>query len=361
MENIGTQVKLPIRTAFQIALQGIKIRLGRALVTISGVVLGIAFLMSVFTGELISGTDGAMAKQKELQSTVRMIDSFVNNMLGSSEKKVIGIIAAGKLDEAEKVEINKLLRLKGDKKPHEIRAVGVQMTGLAPATLNTIGKDADLLIVMGDSPAVAMSYSELTSAMKAPSVLDTFKSTEAVRTYAGKSVDASDAYSPLYGEEQQQVLKENDLKKQQSKSRTAWIITISLLVTVIGITNSLLMSVTERFKEIGTMKCLGALSSFIRQLFLIESALIGFTGSLLGMFFGALLPMLLYSATYRDPATNALGQGFSIVFGGIDYLSLLGAGGICVVAGALLSIVAAIYPANFAARMVPAMALRSNV
>ena len=47
-----------------------------------------------------------------------------------------------------------------------------------------------------------------------------------------------------------------------------WLIVLSLLVCVVGITNAMLMSVTERFREIGTMKCLGALDSFIVKLFL---------------------------------------------------------------------------------------------
>lgn len=361
MENIGTQVKLPISTAFQIALQGIKIRLGRAFVTILGVLLGIAFLMSVVTGDLITGGSGALAKQKELNSTVVMMDSFVSNLLGSSGGKIIGIVQAGALDDAERVEISRLLRLQGEKQPQDIRAYGLKMAGLTPATLDAIGADADLIIVMGNSPTLDVSYADLTQGMKTPCVLDTYKSVGDARAYAGKTIIQSDAYSPLYGPAQQEVLKENAAKKAQAQSRTVWIICISLLVTVIGITNSLLMSVTERFKEIGTMKCLGALSAFIRQLFLIESALIGLSGSFLGMLIGALLPMLIYSITYRDPATGALWQGFGLVFGGIDYLALLKAGGSCMLVGTLLSIIAAIYPANFAARMVPAMALRSNV
>ena len=54
--------------------------------------------------------------------------------------------------------------------------------------------------------------------------------------------------------------------------RQAWLVTISLLVCVIGIANAMLMSVTERYKEIGTMKCLGALDLFVVELFLLESA-----------------------------------------------------------------------------------------
>ncbi len=115
----------------------------------------------------------------------------------------------------------------------------------------------------------------------------------------------------------------------------------------------MLMSVTERFREIGTMKCLGALSGFIRQIFLFESCLIGAAGGLAGSLVGALFSMLIYAFTF----------GFGLVT-----TSLAGAVGVLVLylalafgAGVVLSIIAAIYPANVASRMVPADALRSNV
>lgn len=361
MENIGTQVRLPISTAFQIALQGIRIRLGRALVTISGVVLGIAFLMSVFTAGLIGGDNGAMKQKEELKSMVKMTDSFISNILGSPRDKIIGIVVAGNLNEVEQITLNKLLHPKNGEEPKEIRGIGLANSGVKPSDAASIGNGANLIIVMGDNPRFATSFNTLTTGMSPVYVLDTFKSLNDVRTFAGETVKLSDHYQQLYGPQQQQVLRDADKKKNQANFRTIWIMVISLLVTVIGITNSLLMSVTERFKEIGTMKCLGALSAFIRQLFLIESALIGFTGSLVGMLAGALLPMLVYSVCYRDPTTNALGAGFGIVFGGINYAQLSGMGLLCIGAGTLLSILAAIYPANFAARMVPAMALRSNV
>ena len=111
------------------------------------------------------------------------------------------------------------------------------------------------------------------------------------------------------------------------------------------------MSVTERFREIGTMKCLGALSSFIRQLFLIESSLIGFAGSVIGAVIGVALSIVAYGFTYKfGPVLGSLPVGWLA-------LSTVGA----VIAGTVLSIIAALYPARFASRMVPASALRSTV
>jgi ABC-type lipoprotein release transport system permease subunit len=53
--------------------------------------------------------------------------------------------------------------------------------------------------------------------------------------------------------------------------------------------------------------------------------------------------------------------GFGLMFHELSYLKLALSCVGCVVVGTVLSMVAAIYPANFAARMVPASALRSNV
>ena len=141
------------------------------------------------------------------------------------------------------------------------------------------------------------------------------------------------------------------VEEESRRYRTIWISIFSLLVTVIGIANALLMSVTERFREIGTMKCLGALSSFIRRLFLIESTIIGLAGSIIGTVVGVVLPAIAFGSNF----------GFGLVLGSLAYGALLQASVFCVVAGTILAMLAAIYPANFASRMVPASALRSNV
>ena len=55
----------------------------------------------------------------------------------------------------------------------------------------------------------------------------------------------------------------------------------------------MLMAVTERFQEIGTMKCLGALDRFVVRLFLLESGFQGLAGALIGALIGCLGSLLL--------------------------------------------------------------------
>lgn len=130
---------------------------------------------------------------------------------------------------------------------------------------------------------------------------------------------------------------------QQQKN--AWLVVMSLLVSVVGITNAMLMSVTERYKEIGTIKCLGALDNFIVKMFLIESGLLGLVGSAIGALVGAIF---------------MLATGFGVL-GQLNWMQFLISYGICLVLGTVLSIVAAVPPAIRAAKMQPADAMRSEI
>ncbi len=127
--------------------------------------------------------------------------------------------------------------------------------------------------------------------------------------------------------------------------KSNWLVSMSLLVCFVGITNSMLMSVTERYKEIGTFKCLGALDKFIINLFLIESALLGFFGSLVGAIVGLLFVILTNLAVVGNMNWGAV------------MINLLS----CIAIGTFLSIAAAIPPAMRAAKMQAVDAMRSEV
>lgn len=120
----------------------------------------------------------------------------------------------------------------------------------------------------------------------------------------------------------------------------AFIAGISLLVGGIGVMNIMLVSITERTREIGTRKALGAKNSSIRLQFIIESIILCLIGGILGIIVGFVLgavaaSMLGYAAA--APVTAILG---SVVF------------------SMVIGVFFGYYPANKAAKLDPIEALR---
>ncbi len=124
------------------------------------------------------------------------------------------------------------------------------------------------------------------------------------------------------------------------------IASISLLVGGVGIMNTMYTSVTERTREIGVMKAIGATNRQVMTLFLIESGIIGLVGGAIGLITGVLLAV---------GAANLATQ-----FTQIEINAFLGPE---LVAGALLfsflvGTVSGVLPARKAAKLQPADALR---
>lgn len=71
---------------------------------------------------------------------------------------------------------------------------------------------------------------------------------------------------------------------------------IALVVASLGIVNTMVMSIIERYREIGILKSLGAGNGEIRLMFLVESGVIGFLGSVLGLFFGWIISRIASAA-----------------------------------------------------------------
>jgi len=142
---------------------------------------------------------------------------------------------------------------------------------------------------------------------------------------------------------------EAEAEAKARAARQAWLVVMSLLVSAVGITNSMLMSVTERYREIGTMKCLGALDEFIVRLFLIESAVLGILGSLIGAIIGVLVMLIGY--TLKERGVAAMMDWGQMV----EYIL------IALAIGTFLSLIAAVPPAIRAARMPPAAALSTEI
>ena len=140
-----------------------------------------------------------------------------------------------------------------------------------------------------------------------------------------------------------------------------WLVTMSLIVCVVGISNAMLMSVTERFREIGTMKCLGALDRFVVLLFLLEACFQGLAGAIVGSLVGTSFALLVnlkaaqwsaWRVFYKFPwifdANGSLLGVIPVIIGG------------CLV-GMLLAVLGAAGPALRAAKMPPVDAMRVEV
>ena len=218
--ELNTQISLPLSKAVEISFNSVKIRFGRSLITVSGIVLAIAFLMSIWAGNAI-----------------------IDGLMTASDPK-----------------INLILQQKG--------------------------------VEIDPDSAAAM----------------------------------------------------------QQRSKDAWLVVLSLLVCLVGIANAMLMSVTERFREIGTMKCMGALDGFIIKLFILESTFMGTAGTIIGVIIGFLLTALLNMSSFG-----------TVIFDHLPMAQILEDGVRAVVIGSVLSLIGGILPAYRAAKMEPVDAMSLEV
>ena len=129
--------------------------------------------------------------------------------------------------------------------------------------------------------------------------------------------------------------------------RMTWLAFVSMLVCAVGITNAMLMSVTERFREIATLKCLGALDGFIMLVFLIEACIMGLVGGIIGSLAGLLLCLVRMAFIFR-----------LLLFAAFPAGALLLAVVISILIGIVISAIAAVYPSLRAARLAPMEAMR---
>ena len=120
---------------------------------------------------------------------------------------------------------------------------------------------------------------------------------------------------------------------------------ISLLVGAIGIMNSMYTSVLERTKDIGIMKSIGARNSDILKIFLIESGLIGLVGGILGVVFGTIIALVI--------GTISKQSGFLLIIKIEPLVLLLG-----LLFAFVVGVISGVLPAMQASKLKPIDALR---
>ncbi len=125
---------------------------------------------------------------------------------------------------------------------------------------------------------------------------------------------------------------------------------VSLIVGAVGIANTMFMSVLERTRQIGILKAMGASNSEVLKIFLIESALFGTVGGMMGVLIGAII-----SAAISGIGLRMMGGG------GAEGMTTVISPGLVVFAicfSILLGAISGIIPARQAANLKPVDALR---
>jgi putative ABC transport system permease protein len=128
---------------------------------------------------------------------------------------------------------------------------------------------------------------------------------------------------------------------------------LALTVASLGIANTMIMSITERYREIGVLKSLGADDRQIQLLFLAESGAVGFVGGVVGLILGWLLTRV--ASVFLKMWMEKQGQPPMEVFSMPIWLMLL-----AVTFGVAVSLMAGALPSRRAARVDPVQSLRHD-
>lgn len=129
---------------------------------------------------------------------------------------------------------------------------------------------------------------------------------------------------------------------------------ISLFVAALGITNTMVMSIYERTKEIGVMKVLGANLKDIRSMFLLEAGLIGLFGGIVGLLLSFLISLLMNTVlaplmgVFLSSVSSSVGSGSDITTVSVIPLWLIPAS---LAFSTGIGVLAGYYPARRAMRL----------
>ncbi len=403
----GKWEPLPNKTLFALMLAGLKVRLARSTVTMVSIVLAIAFLAymglsgklafslatSVRALEESSGPGqsevraaAAVLEQEHpaqeapialLQETAKLWDwtevkeqrrglaanesqiqrelrprvereeiAFTSSQADEEEKARLASsleIAQQKLNEAEarsqelkeQIALSQMITKKRDLSTEEEQILRNKVDAAWRTHMEAVRRQGRVNETAIAGLEVLMGGLQKESLVSSAQVIRDFLQVEADRREANKITAA------LY---RTGVNVEKTLSGSQMDT---WLIVMSLLLCTVGIANAMLMSVTERFREIGTMKCLGAGDSLVVKIFLMESSMLGVVGAIIGMILGIIISLGAALLQYGWMGLQYFPFGGSL---GTLFSSL----GV----GVLLAILGTVYPALLASRMKPVDALR---
>ncbi|MBA4032804.1 MAG: ABC transporter ATP-binding protein [Planctomyces sp.] len=224
-------------------------------------------------------------------------------------------------------------------------------------TFQTRIGDRVVTAISGSFSAEEVQLNQIT--LQVGDTKDVVRTADVVRESLGRNHRGKNDYDVIVPLE---LLKQAEQIKQIFNIVLGSIAAISLVVGGIGIMNIMLATVTERTREIGIRRALGARQSDIISQFLTETIVLSGTGGLLGVAMGLCTPVAFLGIQWivdnvvlaGSTGTSEISQLFGNMQPKIAFWSLPVAFGISVGIGVIFGI----YPARSAARMDPIEALR---
>jgi putative ABC transport system permease protein len=195
-------------------------------------------------------------------------------------------------------------------------------------------------------------------------IKDFFQPTEKLKGYSAVTIRVSSVkyIDPIKEQMKELGLRTFALIDQLKEIKTAFLFMdmfllavamIGITVASLGIINTMVMSILERYREIGIMKAVGASEKDVKKIFFFESGVIGFLGGVFGLALGWVVSIVI----------NQIANHFLVKQGVpyVDYFRFpwwlcMGA----IVFSILISLAAGLYPATRAARVDPVVALRHD-
>lgn len=227
----------------------------------------------------------------------------------------------------------------------EIRGERFEVVGIADRTLTA----PDFTVMMPLADVQALYMQDVPSAMRGS--VDQNDVCTSIAVYPEDGVDpealAAEIESAVEGIKAEGPKAFEEQVGSQMKIFNAIIFSVALISLIVGgmsVVNTMTMAVSERTREIGVRKAIGAGTGAVMKQFVAESALIGFVGGATGLGLGAAIAAALNAAGQAD-GTMLFLVTTRLAVGSIGFALVLG-------------VIAGLYPAIHAARLNPVAALR---
>ena len=299
--------------------------------------------------------------ESDAEDSLIINDSLLHRMDIKDIEKVIGEeieVSTLSIDSALLNPANIMSIMQGEKLPFSQESYTFTIVGVAERMGfgGFIPVRSDVYIPPG--PSEGMKKISLTN------IRDFFQPAEKLKGYSAVTIKvASVKYiDPIKEQMEAKGLKTFALIDQLKEIKTAFLFMdmflaavamIGITVASLGIINTMVMSILERYREIGIMKAIGASDKDVKKIFFFESGMIGFLGGIFGLALGWFVSTVInqianhFLAKQGVPYVNYFSFPLWLCLGAVAF-------------SILVSLAAGLYPALRAARVDPVVALRHD-